>query len=68
MDSKDIDNILMITELVAKIGIPLIMDVIKTMQEKSPTVSDIHRLRLTIKDPESYFEKDGSIKVEALKV
>jgi len=44
------------------------MDVIKTMQEKSPTVSDIHRLRLTIKDPESYFEKDGSIKVEALKV
>jgi len=62
MDSKDLDNVLMITELVAKIGIPLIMDVIKTMQEKSPTINDIHKLRLTIKDPESYFESDGSIK------
>jgi len=62
MNSKDLDNVLQITELVAKIGIPMIQSILKTVSEKSPTIEQIHKLRRTIKDPESYFELDGAIK------
>lgn len=55
MDSKDIENVLSITEMVMRFGIPLVIDVVKTIQEKSPTIADIHNLKLSLRDPESYF-------------
>jgi len=60
--SKDLETILTVTELVAKVGVPMISDILKAISEKSPTIDQIHKLRETIKDPEEYFEEDGSIK------
>jgi len=62
MNSQDLDNVLMITDLVAKIGIPMIQGILQTVAEKSPSIAEIHKLRRTIKDPESYFEDDGALK------
>ena len=62
MNSKDLENVLQITDLVAKIGIPMIQGILKTVSEKSPSIAEIHKLRRTIKDPESYFENDGTVR------
>ena len=62
IQSKDLETVLAVTEIVAKVGIPMVTSILKTISEKSPTVDQIHKLRETIKDPEEYFEEDGSIK------
>ncbi len=62
MDSRDLENVILITELVAKIGIPMIQSIVATIGEKSPTISEIHKLRTTIKDPEDYFVDPNLIK------
>jgi hypothetical protein len=62
MNSKDLETVLVVTELVAKVGMPMIDSILKAISEKSPTIDQIYKLRKTIKDPETYFEEDGSIK------
>ena len=66
MTSKDLETVLVVTELVAKVGVPMISSILKTIGEKSPTIEQIYKLRQTIKDPETYFEEDGSIKKESI--
>ena len=56
MNNKDLENVLQITELVTKIGIPMIQSILNTVAEKSPSIAEIYKLRQAIKDPESYFE------------
>ncbi len=62
MKYKDVENVLMITDLVARFGIPMIEGVISTIRSNSPTIKDIYKLRKSIKNPESYFENDGTLK------
>lgn len=67
MDSRDIENILSVTDMVARFGIPMVLGIINTIKDKSPTISEIHKLRMSIKDPEEYFNDDGSIKIGSIK-
>lgn len=62
MNSKDIENVLLITDMVLRYGIPMVLNVINTIQERSPNIAEIHKLRLSIRDPEEYFNDDGSVK------
>jgi len=64
MNSGDIENVLQITDLVAKIGIPMIQSILETISKKSPSIAEIHKLRETIKDPESFFDDDGTINIK----
>jgi len=64
--SEDLETVLAVTELVAKVGVPMISSILHTIKEKSPTIDQIHKLRKTIKDPEMYFNEEGSIKKENL--
>jgi len=66
MTSKDLETVLVVTELVAKVGVPMISSILKTISEKSPTIDQIYKLRQTIKDPDTYFDEDGSIKIESI--
>jgi len=62
IEIKDLENVILLTDLIARIGIPMVQSIITAIEEKSPTISDIHKLRLSIKDPEDYFTDPNLIK------